>query len=88
MSAEVNPLITNFPKRSNTLKQFVGKLSTICLSVFDQFMGFALGVTKRNRYNNVISCDKSSVSVCVSGGQKFFFVSKNLACFVFLKHLF
>ena len=38
----VNPLSTNFIKWSNTLKQFVGKLPTNCLSVFDHFVGLAL----------------------------------------------
>ena len=33
----VNPLSTNFTKWLNTLKQFVGKLPTNCLSVFDHF---------------------------------------------------
>ena len=32
-----NPLSANFTKWSNTLKQFVGNLSTNCLSVFDHF---------------------------------------------------
>ena len=32
----------NFTKRSNTLKKFVGKLPTNCLSVFDHFVGLAL----------------------------------------------
>ena len=38
----LNPLSTNFTKWSNTLKQFVGKLETSCLSVFDHFVGLAL----------------------------------------------
>ena len=38
----LNPLIVNPTKWSNTLKQFVGKLPTNCLSVFDHFMGFTL----------------------------------------------
>ena len=38
----LSPLSTNFTKWSNTFKQFVGKLSTNCLSVFDQFVGLAL----------------------------------------------
>ena len=38
----VNPLSTKFIKWSNTLKQFVGKLPTNCLSVFDHFVGLAL----------------------------------------------
>ena len=37
-----NPLSTNFTKWSNTLKQFVGKLPTNCLGVFDHFVGSAL----------------------------------------------
>ena len=42
-----NPLGTNFTKWSNTLKQFVGKLPTNCLSVFDHFVGLALKGLKR-----------------------------------------
>ena len=34
----LNPLSTNFTKWSNTLKQFVDKLPTNCLSVFDHFV--------------------------------------------------
>ena len=38
----INPLSANPTKCSNTLKQFVGKLRTNCLSVFDHFVGLAL----------------------------------------------
>ena len=38
----LNPLNAKFIKWSNTLKQIVGKLPTICLSVFDHFSGLAL----------------------------------------------
>ena len=38
----INPLSAKFIKWSNTLKQIVGKLPTICLSVFDHFSGLAL----------------------------------------------
>ena len=38
----VNPLNAKFTKWSNILKQFVGKLPTNCLSVFDHFVGLAL----------------------------------------------
>ena len=38
----INPLSANFTKWSNTLKQFVGKLPTNCLRVFDHFVGLAL----------------------------------------------
>ena len=37
-----NPLSANFTKWSNTLKQFVDKLPTNCLSVFDHFVGLVL----------------------------------------------
>ena len=37
-----NPLSANPEKRSNTLKQIVGNLPTICLSVFHHFMNVAL----------------------------------------------
>ena len=38
----LNPLSTNPTKWSNTLKQFVGKLPTNCMSVFDHFVKLAL----------------------------------------------
>ena len=38
----INPLSVNPTKWSNTLKQFVGKLATNCLSVFDHFVGLGL----------------------------------------------
>ena len=38
----LNPLSTNFTKWSNKLKQFVAKLPTNCLSVFDHFVKLAL----------------------------------------------
>ena len=37
----LNPLSAKFIKWSNTLKQIVGNLPTICLSVFDHFSGLA-----------------------------------------------
>ena len=37
-----NPLSANPEKWSNTLKQIVGNLPTICLSVFDHFMNLTL----------------------------------------------
>ena len=38
----LNPLSANPTKWSNTFKQFVDKLPTNCLSVFDHFVGLAL----------------------------------------------
>ena len=37
-----SPFKRQFTKWSNTLKQFVGKLPTNCLSMFDRFVGLAL----------------------------------------------
>ena len=39
---KINPLCVNITKWSNTLKQFIGKLPTNCLSVFDHFVILAL----------------------------------------------
>ena len=44
----INPLNPNLTKWSETLKQFVGKLPTNCLSVFDHFVGLA--------FKGLISC--------------------------------
>ena len=41
-AAFFNPLSANPTKWSNTFKQFVGNLSTNCLSVFDHFMNLEL----------------------------------------------
>ena len=41
---QINPLNANPEKWSNTLKQIVANLPTICLSVFDHFMNLALKV--------------------------------------------
>ena len=38
----INTLSVNPTKWSNTLEEFVGKLPTNCLSVFDHFVGLAL----------------------------------------------
>ena len=38
----INALSANPTKRSNTLKQFVDKLPTSCLSWFDHFVGLSL----------------------------------------------
>ena len=42
VESELNPLSANPTKWSNTLKQFLGKLPTNCLSVFDHFVKLAL----------------------------------------------
>ena len=45
----LKPLSANPEKWSNTLKQIVGNLPTICLSVFDYFMNLALKGLNCNR---------------------------------------
>ena len=53
-SSLFNPLSANPEKWSNTLKQIVGNLPTICLSVFDHFMNLALkGLTKEAKNNDI-----------------------------------
>ena len=48
---KVNPLSASFSKWSNTLKQFIGKLLTNCLSVFDHFVGLVLkGLKHKHEY--------------------------------------
>ena len=47
----INPVSANFTKWSDTLKLFVGKLPTNCLSVFDHFVGYALKGLKNKAYN-------------------------------------
>ena len=39
---DINPLSASFTKWSNTLKQFIDKLATNCLSVFDHFVRLTL----------------------------------------------
>ena len=50
--SNLNPLSANATKWSNTLKQFVSKLPTNCLSVFDLFVRFALkGLIRHDQIN-------------------------------------
>ena len=50
-----NPLSANPTKWPNTLKQFVRKLPTNCLSVFDHFVNSALKGLKHIKTDNVIT---------------------------------
>ena len=54
--AVLNPLSTNPAKWSNTLKKFVGKLRTNCLSVFDHFVKLALKGLKISQYSRENTC--------------------------------
>ena len=55
----LNPLSAKPTKWSNTLKQFVGKLSTNFLSVFDHFVGLA--------FKGLIASSKPAVFLSISG---------------------
>ena len=52
-NTNLNRLSANFTKWSNTLKHFVGKLPTNCLSVFDHFVNLALKGLNFKRRNSV-----------------------------------
>ena len=49
----INPLSANPEKWSNTLKQIVGNLPTICLTVFVHFMNLALKGLNLDRHYNL-----------------------------------
>ena len=54
----INPLSDNHAKWLNTLKQFVGKFQTNCLSVFDHFVGLALkGLNDTTQSGTIRKCD-------------------------------
>ena len=63
----LNPLTANFTKWSNTLKQFVGKFPTNCLSVFDHFVGLALKWPKPKPLGSYMANDK--INLLVSMGK-------------------
>ena len=51
--SDFNSLGTNMTKWSNALKQFVGKLPTNCLNVFDHFVELALkGLILEAKFGN------------------------------------
>ena len=66
---KVNPLSANFTKWLKTLKQFVGKLPSNCLSVFDHFVGLVLQglsnldvITQKNLFQmNLLTSVKTKV---------------------------
>ena len=52
----LKPLSANLTKWSNTLEQFVGNLTTNCLSVFDYFVKLALGGLRVDIFAKQCSC--------------------------------
>ena len=64
------PLSANPKKWSNTLKQFVGKKPTNCLSVFDHFVGLALKVLMFIVYHVLFIIIVYHVDYIFHGNQK------------------
>ena len=68
----INPSSANHTKWPNTLRQFVGKLPTNCLSVFGHFLNLALkGLTFR-KLKKFLSWERSSVFYRQSFANIFF----------------
>ena len=63
--SNLNPLSAKPAKCSNTFKQFVGKLPTNCLSVFDHFVRLALKGSKKYYLVKVIHCLEKQFLVIV-----------------------
>ena len=61
LSELINPLSANPTKWSNTFKQFLDKLPTNCLSVFDDFVKMALKALKKSGL--IFSGTKRNVSL-------------------------
>ena len=72
----INPLSGNFTKWSNTLKQFVSKLPTNCLSLFDHFEGLVLKACVRYFHQIFIFSPNSSPSKTMKNA--FYFIWKAL----------
>ena len=60
----INPLSANPSKWSNTLNQFVGKLPTNWLSVFDHFEGLALKRLRSRFYSSGTENSKDKTKYC------------------------
>ena len=72
MNTNTNPLSANFTKWSSTLKQFLGKLPTNCLSVFEHFMGLALKrltVTDLSMYDQKSSTSLHNIFAMLMSGH-------------------
>ena len=68
---KLNPLSANITKWSNTLKQFVSKLPTNCLSVLDHFLELAFKGLKKAAHqqkevNKLRKQVKTSATSCTS----------------------
>ena len=70
--ANFNPLSANPTKWSNTLKQFVGKLPTNCLSVFDHFVKLALKGLIKHWIQPWWKCETCKIYILMSKVMNFF----------------
>ena len=61
ISVHLNPCSANFTKWSNTLKEFVGKLPTNCLSVFNHFVELALKESRATQTLDILIIFKKNV---------------------------
>ena len=80
LTIPINPLSANLTKWSNTLKQFVGKLPTNCLSVFDHFVGLVLKGLRYWKMTRKIFEQRSSKSKMIP--RSLFYLKKcfNMPC--------
>ena len=60
---KVNPSSASFSKWSTTLKQFISKLPTNCLSVFDHFVGLMLKGLKHKHIINIYGRINQKISM-------------------------
>ena len=79
----LNPLNASPTKWPNTLKQFVGKLPTNCLSVFDHFVKLALkGLTRRCLTNRTMSLGCIQITI-----KSLWWSFLDFSCCLFRKNL-
>ena len=72
----VNPLNANFTKWPNTLKQFVVKLPTNCLSVFAHFVGLAFKELNKARRTSSANTHSTDPGVLFGIFSNLFYIAK------------
>ena len=73
----INPLSANFTKWPNSLKQFIGNLSTNCLSVFGHFVKLAIKQTSSNQTSSFSSLN-TCYNLLKSFWEELYFNGKNV----------
>ena len=82
--SQLNPLSANFTKWLNTLKQFVGKLPTNCLSVFHHFVELALKGLKATALKDVNTNESFVNNICF----RYFFKLSYLLLIIYGRYIF